>query len=271
MPPRTFARAAIAIAAGLLALPASAGAVAQILPGQGGLADLDARTGKIAPTAAQKQAVQDLGARVQWNRFGTPASLIATRASSAPPRAVTPSRSRAASCATHASLFKLTASGVDALELVNDSRLVQSNAHAVLFRQRFGSLRARTTARSPSASAAAASPTCPRRPPAPGRARRRHPEPTAAWLRAAANAGVNAVAADLKGVHTSDGWTEFAVAGLATPVVPGSKDAIGQRARLVALPTPGGVRAAFETVVLDVDGGRARAYRSFVDARKAPC
>ena len=84
---------------------------------------------------------------------------------------------------------------------------------------------------------------------------------------AAANAGVHAVAADLKGIHTTDGWTRFTVAGLATPLIPGTKDAIGQRARLVALPTANGMRAAFETVVLDVDGGRARAYRSFVDAR----
>ena len=61
-----------------LAVPASAGAVATILPGQAGLGDLDARTGKVAPTAAQKQEASGLGARVEWNRYGTPASLIAS-------------------------------------------------------------------------------------------------------------------------------------------------------------------------------------------------
>ena len=40
-----------------LAVPASANAVARILPGQAGLKDLDARTGHVTPTAAQKQAV----------------------------------------------------------------------------------------------------------------------------------------------------------------------------------------------------------------------
>jgi hypothetical protein len=39
-------------------------------------------------------------------------------------------------------------------------------------------------------------------------------------------------------------------------------------ARLVAFPTyTGGVKAAFETIALDAERGRARAYRSFVHAR----
>jgi hypothetical protein len=50
--------------------------------------------------------------------------------------------------------------------------------------------------------------------------------------------------------------------------VPGAKRQVGQSARLTAFPTyTQGVRPAFETVVLDVDGGKTRAYRSFVDAR----
>jgi hypothetical protein len=72
---------AAALVAGVLALalglPASAGAAAHILPGQSGLKDLDTRTGRLAPTAAQKQEVASLGARAEWNRYGTPASLIA--------------------------------------------------------------------------------------------------------------------------------------------------------------------------------------------------
>jgi extracellular elastinolytic metalloproteinase len=265
---RTFARAAIVIAAGLLALPASAGAVAQILPGQRGLGDLDARTGKVSPTAAQKQAVQDLGARAQWNRFGTPASLIATSGFLSSVAGGDAESVARGFLRDHASLFKLSASDIDALELVNDSELVQSNAHAVLFRQRFGSLRAshdgQIAVGVSGGRVAYVSSSTPGAQTAPRAATL---SATAAWLRAAANAGVSAVAADLKGVHTSDGWTKFTVAGLATPLVPGTKDQISQRARLVALPTPTGVRAAFETVVLDVDGGRARAYRSFVDAR----
>jgi hypothetical protein len=82
LPSRSAAHRAITVIASLLVLgwivPASASAVAVVLPGQAGLQDLDARTGRMAPTAQQKQAVADLGARAQWNRYGTPASLIAT-------------------------------------------------------------------------------------------------------------------------------------------------------------------------------------------------
>ena len=40
-----------------------------------------------------------------------------------------------------------------------------------------------------------------------------------------------------------------------------------QRARLVAFPTPAGVRPAFETIVLDVQDGVSTAYTHFVDAQ----
>jgi extracellular elastinolytic metalloproteinase len=265
---RTLARAAIAVAAGLLALPASAGAVAQILPGHAGLDDLDARTGRLAPTAAQRQAATDLGARVQWNRFGTPASLIAKDGYLGTASSGSAEQVARAFLKAHAGLFKLTSAAVDGLETVNDSQLVRSSAHVVLLRQHFGTLPAShdgqiavgvkggrvayVSSSTPGAQAAPDAATL---------------NAKSAWLRAASNVGVHAVAADLKGAHTSGGWTLFTAEGLATPQVPGTKTAIGQRARLVALPTAQGVRAAFETVVLDVDGGRTRAYRSFVDAR----
>ena len=37
---------------------------------------MDARTGSVAPRAAQRDAVRGMDARAQWNRFGTPSSLI---------------------------------------------------------------------------------------------------------------------------------------------------------------------------------------------------
>src|SRR5687768_10300157 len=40
------------------------------------LSDKDFRAGIIKPTAAQVSAVNALGAKVRWNRFGTPQSLI---------------------------------------------------------------------------------------------------------------------------------------------------------------------------------------------------
>ena len=252
-----------------LAVPASAGAVARILPGQAGLKDLDSRAGHVSPTAAQKQAVDGLGARVQWNRIGTPASLLArdgalSGAASGDAAGVARDFIRA-----HRDLFRLSAADVDGLELVNDSKLVDSDAHAVLFRQRFGDLPAghdgmitvgvsggRVQYVSSSAAGSQAAPASATL------------TPVDAWLRAAANAGVGATRSDVTGVRTRDGWTEFSVAGLATPAVPGTKRSVGQRSRLVAFPTyTQGVRAAFETVVLDVGSGETRAYRSFVDAR----
>ena len=94
----TSMRAAAGLVALLvvLVLPASAGAVAQILPGQSGLGDLDARSGRVAPSAAAGQRSRTR-ATAEWNRYGTPASLLANRASSARPAAVTRPRSRAAS------------------------------------------------------------------------------------------------------------------------------------------------------------------------------
>ena len=102
--------------------------------------DLD-RRGTTLPTLVQRRAVSGLGAvDVRWNQFGTPTSLLPAggslgRASSAD--AVTAAR---AWLRGHASVFGLTASQMDALEVVNDQRLAQSPAHAVLFRQRFGGL-----------------------------------------------------------------------------------------------------------------------------------
>ena len=45
----------------------------------------------------------------------------------------------------HRDLFRLSAADVDGLDLVNDSKLVRSDGHAVLFRQRFGSSARATT------------------------------------------------------------------------------------------------------------------------------
>src|SRR5262245_29442842 len=142
MPPSSALRTAVVAGALALAaaLPQSAGAVARLLPGQAGLADLDARTGRVAPTAAQRSEVSDLGARVQWNRYGTPGSLLArdgflSGASSGTPAAIARNFVRA-----HRDLFRRSSADVDALELVNDAKLAGYDGHAVLLRQRFGAL-----------------------------------------------------------------------------------------------------------------------------------
>ena len=75
-----------------------------------------------------------------WNRFGTPKSLIrygdflATGLSS---NAVTAARSF---LSANVVLFRLSTAEVAALELVADSEMAGGAGHAVMFRQRFGSL-----------------------------------------------------------------------------------------------------------------------------------
>ena len=61
---------------GTLALAGSAAADTDIQGNPNGLPDLDVRAGKLAPTAAQRTDVRDLGAQVAWNQFGTPSSLV---------------------------------------------------------------------------------------------------------------------------------------------------------------------------------------------------
>ena len=68
----------------VLCLPLASPAVAA--PAQGhafafqgenhGIEDVDARTGRDAPTTAPKQRVEDLRATARWNQSGTPHSLI---------------------------------------------------------------------------------------------------------------------------------------------------------------------------------------------------
>src|SRR5690349_1573506 len=105
-----------------------------------GLADLDVR-GQATPTAAQQQAARSLGAvDLAWNRFGTPSSILPADGVLAPASSSDPVVAARAWLRDNAAVFGLTADAVDDLELVNDQELAQSDAHAVLFRQRFGDL-----------------------------------------------------------------------------------------------------------------------------------
>src|SRR3954469_25759142 len=105
----------------------------------GALPNVDARTGTIAPTAAQLAAVDAMGAHATWNSFGTPHVLtgdggfLATGVQGA--TAVAAARNY---LDANRALFRLASA--DALVLHGDSRLAGSQGHAVTFRQRFGSL-----------------------------------------------------------------------------------------------------------------------------------
>jgi hypothetical protein len=101
--------------------------------------DANSAAAAVAPTAAQQQAVDALGATATWNDFGTPHVLtkddgfLATGVQGA--TAVAAARNY---LDANRALFKL--SSADALVLHSDSLLAGSQGHAVTLRQRFGSL-----------------------------------------------------------------------------------------------------------------------------------
>ena len=216
------------------------------------------------PRCSQRNAAQALGAQARWNSFGTPSSLrkdggyLATGVAGSDAVAVARTFLDA-----NAALFRLPAGGAAQLELWNDAVLAGSNGHAVVFRQKFGDLLsseggmvvvgvvgdkvAYVSSSLTGDTALAAQPAL---------------TAAQAWTKAAANVGrnVSVVAlgqAQLGTAQQGADWTSFEVDGFAQP----------QRARLVAVPTPAnGVRPAWETLVVDVEGGSATAFSSFVDA-----
>jgi hypothetical protein len=223
-----------------------------------GLADLDVRT-TLDPLPGQLTAAKNLGADVRWNAFGTPASILPADGSlgEASGPAATGARSW---LRAQAEVLGIDAAAVDALELVNVQEMADSDAVAVLFRQRFGGLAAAagglvtvgvadgrvafvssSLTRTP-ADAAAPAPVL---------------SPVRAWLAAAADVGeAGGAAADVL-TSRSGGWTRLEVPGFA----------LEQQVRLRALAlSDGTVRPVFEANVVQVAGAAAKAYTSFVDA-----
>src|SRR4051812_11342392 len=67
------ARLFVAVLVSLALAPSASGAVGEDSSGR---ADIEVAGPAVAPTAAQRTAVGKLGARVEWNRYGTPSTLI---------------------------------------------------------------------------------------------------------------------------------------------------------------------------------------------------
>ncbi len=255
-------RGLVAGATGLLLMtshtPAHA-VVAPVVSAHAGRPDFDARTGFVLPTQAQLASVAALGAKARWNVFGTPASLINQDGFLGSAPGADPATAAREWVRANRGLFRLSDADVTSLELVNAAKMPGSNGRAVLFRQRFGGLLSAQDGMiavglvdgqvayvSSSAVGSQAAP-------APALL-----SPLQAWLSSASSVGRLLSLVDLSSLREENGWTLFSVPGFAQ----------SQRARLVAFPTPtNGVRAAFETLLLDVKGGQAQAYTSFVDAR----
>jgi extracellular elastinolytic metalloproteinase len=247
-----------ALALVTLLLPAAAGGVGNVLDAHEEFPDVDARTGSIQPSAEQLAIVEALGAHASWNEFGTPRTLIEYGDFLATGLSGDPATAARNWIRANRALFRLSDQGVDNLELFNDSALVGSEAHAVTFRQRFGTLAAAhdglITVGIANGNIAIVSSSAVGDGSAPGPASL---SPVEAWLKAAANVGLSLSVDQISNVRLDSGWTVFEAAGLAGE----------QRARLVALPTPAqGVRPAFETIVLDATADPT-AYASYVDAQ----
>jgi extracellular elastinolytic metalloproteinase len=253
--------ATLVVALALLTLGSAerAHAVASILPSQQAMADLDARTGSVAPSSAQQQIVSSLGANATWNQFGTPKSLIKYGGYLATGLSSDPVAAAKTFITNNAALFRLSSQGVANLQLLNDSPLVGSEGHAVLFRQTFGGLPATQdglitvgVVNGKVAYVSSSSAGDGNAPPAATLS------PQAAWTLAAANVGHQLSVVNLSQGKNINGWQAFAAPGLNGV----------QRVRLTALPTPTqGVRPAYESIVLDnASNGEARAYTEYVDA-----
>jgi hypothetical protein len=223
--------------------------------------DLD-RRGTALPSLAQRTAVAGLGAvDVRWNEFGTPTSLLPASGSlgaAGSADAVTAARRWLHS---HAAVFGFTPTQMDRLELVNDQKLAQSPARAVLLRQQFGGVSsasgglvtvgvangqiAYVSSSLVKTSATSVAPAV--------------LSPLQGWLKAASDAGLAVPATKIGAITSkvSDGWTRLRVPGFVQE----------QQVRLRALALADGtVRPVFVANVVNVAGARALAYTTYVDA-----
>ncbi|GAA1478888.1 hypothetical protein GCM10009623_33340 [Nocardioides aestuarii] len=235
-----------------------------------GLADLDVR-GEAGPTAAQREAARSLGAvDLAWNRFGTPASILPADGVLAPASSADPVVAARDWVRDNAAVFGLTDEQVDDLELVGDQQMAQSDGHAVLLRQRFGSLSpalgSMVTVGVAHGEIAYASSSIAPTGASPADAVL---SPLQGWLAAARDVGRTGL--DAGRIDVATDRATRAIDGAAATVpwtrldVPGFAQEQQVRLRALAL-ADGSVRPVFEANVVDVDQGVAFAYTSMVDA-----
>ncbi len=232
-----------------------------------GLTDYDAR-GAVKPLASQILAGASLGATdLRWNAFGTPASILPADGVLASGYSKDPAKAPAAArdwLSRNVTLLGLTKSQVAGLELVNNARLAGSDARAVLFRQRFGSLTpaigSMVTVGVADGRIAYVSSSLTRTTGTPAAAKL---TPLQGWLAAAKNVGEKLTPAAVNGITSvvsgaaQGAWTRLTVPGILQE----------QQARVRALAlADGSVRPVIEANVVNVAGGSTAAYTVLVDA-----
>ena len=226
-----------------------------------GLSDLDER-GTAAPSAVQRQAASAIDALVRWNDYGTPGSILPRSGSLG--RATSSDAVEAARdwLRSHHDLLGLTVAEVAGLELVNSQAFAQSDARAVLFRQRLGglvpALGSSVTVGVANGEIAYVSSSLAKGVEDPPAALL---TPLKGWLEAARNVGIDVKRLDLDSILSSlvkkDGWHRFDVPGMS----------LQQLARVRGLAMADGtVRPVIEANVVDVQGASTTAYTLMVDA-----
>jgi extracellular elastinolytic metalloproteinase len=226
-----------------------------------GLPDLDNRAGQVAPTTQQLALVSSLGAKAEWNQFGTVHAMLKYGGFLATGLTGDPVSASREWIRANRALFRLSDQGVNSLELVSDGTMPYSSAHSVLFRQRFGNLVATqdglinvaivngkvyhvwSSSAGDQAPPSAATIT-----------------PVQAWITAAASINRFIPAGNILSANLDkqNNWTVLKIVGFPQD----------QQVRLTALPTPiNGVRPAYEANVVYVQGHISDAYTIFVDAQ----
>src|SRR5207253_6268149 len=93
-----------------------------------GLPDLDNRAGSVAPTAAQLSKVQSLGARAEWNQFGTVQTMLKYGGFLSTGLSGDPVSAAREWIRANKELFRLSDQCVNNLELLSDGTMPYSAA-----------------------------------------------------------------------------------------------------------------------------------------------
>jgi extracellular elastinolytic metalloproteinase len=253
----TLVLASIGTSPGASAAPGQGAATLDFQNEARGGFDLDSRGDAIAPSQAQRQAVDALGAHATWNEFGTPASLSRPSGFLA-----TGLKGDAATAArtwllANRGLFRLSEQDVASLELLVDAPI--GAGRAVSFRQRFDGVPAANDGMVSMAIvggrlAYVSSSLAGNQGDLPAATL----SPQAAFRSAAANVGRPVAAGDVQATGRQGAWTMLKVKGVEAQ----------QPTRLGALPTPHGVRPVQETLVMeDLRSADPLAVRQLVDAQ----
>lgn len=245
----------------LLLIPSNTFGVINLWDAPQGMPDIDNRVGSVLPTAAQLSRVSSLGARADWNRFGTINTLVKDGGFISTGLSGEPVEAAREWIRLNSNLFRLSEQSVANLQLVNDAKMPYNDAHFVLFRQKFGSYAPTQDGQISvsivngnvfhvwSSSAGDQSLV--------GQALL---SPVQAWLAAATNVNLGVPLSSITGsnIDANNNWTMIDVTGFVQQ----------QQARLTAMPSPNGIaRLAYEVNVINVHGHISNAYTVFVDAQ----